>query len=437
MRPRAVRRPLRLGASAAAGAAAAMFSAAIAPGQPASGGPPSSVNIGSVRPSNRQLPKLAAFGAEGLAKIVSDDLLLGDIAAAPDDAAMARAAGGAAGAEPAYDEFAKAGVGYALRITGGQAGADAELFDVASRKRVFGKRFADRGAGFAPGRAVAHAIANDVTQALTGHAGPFSSRIAYLTGRGGGNRDVAVIDADGRNGVDITREGSIVATPCWGQNGTEVYFTTYKDNNPDLAGMTLGGRRFNISRRPGLNTSPSWSAAEQRIAACLSKDGNGEIYTMTRDGRSPVRLTNDPSADTAPDWSPDGSRIAFTSDRGGKPAIYTMPSSGGAASKVSGQGYCDSAAWSPDGKRLVYVAREGGGFQIYVLDLSVGGAAQRMTGGGDNTDPAWGPGGRHLVFASDSAGGRDLHMLNTDTRGVHRLTQTRFANSPVWGPAIP
>ena len=52
----------------------------------------------------------------------------------------------------------------------------------------------------------------------------------------------------------------------------------------------IDGRRFNVCSFPGLNTSPSWSPVANRLAVALSKDGNSEIYTMTRDGRDLAKV---------------------------------------------------------------------------------------------------------------------------------------------------
>ncbi len=393
------------------------------------------LNIGAVRPSNLVLPQLAVTDVSGGAtgQVVSADLALADVATPPSNAAaviQAENADRQAGAFT-YDAWTQAGINYVVRISGGQGGAEAELFDVASKRRLFGNNYSKAG----DGRALAHKIADDVMTAITGRPGIFSSRICYLSERGRGSREVSVMDADGAGQRQLTRDGSMVATPCWGQNGAEVIYTTYRDNNPDLAGTTLAGKRFDVSRRPGLNTAPSWSQSKGRLAVSLSKDGNPEIYTMSREGRNLARLTNSPDVDTAPDWSPDGAMIAFTSNRSGSPQIYAMDASGSGARRISAGNYCDSPAWSPDGSKIAYVAREGGEFNIYIADVAGGGAPVRVTSGQkDNTDPSWAPDSRHLVFSSTRGGSRDLYMMNLDTKTAKPLTRGAGATSPAWSP---
>lgn len=398
------------------------------------------VDMGAVRPSNLVLPQLATLpvggGADSLARIVSYDLELADVAMPPlNSNGVAEASRASTGSQFDYDAWTRAGVNYVVRINLGGREAQAELYDVASKQRVIGKTYS----GSNPqDRMLGHKIADDIMQALTNRPGIFSSRICFLGQRAQGKRDVMMIDADGSNLRQLTHENSTVASPCWGMNGGEVIYTTYRDNNPDLAGMTLAGRRFDVSRRPGLNTAPSWNARTSRLAVSLSKDGNAEIYTMTREGRSLRRLTNTPGADTAPDWNPDGSMLVFTSDRGGSPQIYMMDASGGGARRISTGGYCDSPSWSPDGSKVAYVVREGGEFNIYVVDLQGGGGAVRLTKGArDNTDPSWAPNSRHLVFASTRSGARELYLMNIDTKVAKPLTRGAFAMSPAWGPLLP
>lgn len=409
----------------------------------ASRGGSGSQSLGAVRPSNLVLPQLGISSftgdghAAGMAEVIQNDLALADVAVRPADKAAAAAAAEAdrrAGSVQ-FDGWTAAGVSYVVRgsVSGGEARL--ELYDVVTKQRLLGQAYS--GAQVRDARRLAHRMADDVMTALTQAPGIFSTRIAFLVDRGPSRKEVSVMDADGAGVRQLTNESALVAAPAWGLNGTEIYYTSYRDNNPDLYGITLDGRRFEISRRPGLNTSPSWCEALGRIAVSLSKDGNSEIYTMSRDGRDLARLTNSPDADTAPAWSPDGSRIAFTSDRGGQPQIYIMDASGGPARLVSHGGYCDSAAWSPDGRRLAYVAREQGEFNIYVVDLASGGPAVQMTRGQrDNRDPSWGPSSKHLVFSSNRSGRHEIYMMNTDTRTAKQLTRLGGATSPVWGPPM-
>lgn len=395
----------------------------------------SPVTIGAVRPGNLVLPQISVQigGDPAAGQLIQKDLQLADVASPPANTAAANDA--AAQDQQSqqginFDAWTAAGISYVLRGVANGGSGQAELYDVVSRQRVFGNNYQNAG----DAQRLAHKITDDVMQAITGAPGIFSSRIALLTGQANGKREVAVMDADGGNFSVLTAENAIVATPAWGRNANEIFFTSYSDNNPDLYAITLGRQKYPVSRRPGLNVSPSWSAAAQRLAVTLSKDGNSEIYTMNADGSNLARLTNNTAADTAAVWSPDGSQVAFTSDDFGLPQIYVMAANGSGRRRVSPGGYCDSPSWSPDGQKLAFVKRESGGFNIYVLDLQSGNTSQ-ITNGGDNMEPSWAPNSRHLVYARGET--RNLYLINTQTKQAKQLTRQGTFGSPVWGPLLP
>jgi len=393
-------------------------------------------DLGAVRPSNLTLPLFVVSnfsGSDVIPQVVANDLTLADVARPADVTSaieQARQKDRETGTVN-LDAWTAAGVHYVLRgaMQGGEA--TAELYDVASNRRLFGKAYKGITAG--EERRLAHQIADDVITALTNRPGIFSSYICALVDVGNGNKELVIMEPDGGNVRQLTQENALLATPTWGKGGAEIYYTTYRDNNPDLVGITLRGERFEISRRPGLNTSPSWCEAVQRLAVTLSKDGNSEIYTMSRDGRNLVRLTQNSDADTAPDWSPDGSQIVFTSDRGGTPQIYVMGADGSSPTRISSGNYCDSPVWSPDGSKIAYVVREGGEFNIRVRDVATGEETQLTRGQGANRDPSWAPDSRHLVFESDRGGKRGLYVMDVQVRVPHCIATGRYS-APAWGP---
>lgn len=399
----------------------------------------SSVSFGAVRPGNLVLPQISVQigGDPTVGKVIQNDLDLADIAVPPKNAQAATEAANKdkqAGGGVNYEGWTAAGVTYVLRGMYGSGNAQIELYDIASKQRVLGKSYT--GAAASDPRRLGHKIADDIMIATGSSTGIFSAKIALLTGQDKGNREVMVMDPDGANTVQLTSERAIVATPAWGRRGQEIFFTSYKDNNPDLYGITLDRRRFVVSRRPGLNTSPAWSDKAGRLAVSLSKDGNNEIYTMTADGGSLARLTNSPAAETAPTWSPDGSQIAYTSDASGQPNIYVMSANGGGARKISST-YSDSPTWSPDGKKLAYVVRDKGEFNIYMADLASGTQTQLTKGAKDNLDPSWAPNSKHLIFRSNRSGGRDIYIVNSETKVAKKITGGGTYSYPSWGPLQP
>lgn len=325
-------------------------------------------------------------------------------------------------------------------VSGDEIKAEVRTYDTISRDYVFGRSYE----GFKTNevRQMAHRISNELIERLTGFPGVANTEILYVlqNDRYGKSKQVMRVDADGFNPRAITPQGELTATPAWGSNGTEVYYTTYRDYNPDLAGYMLQRKHsWWVSRKTGLNISPDWNEKVQRIALTLTKDGNSEIYTITREGKEATRLTVNPAIDSSPSWSPDGSQIAFTSDRTGAPQIYVMDVKSKGARRLTYEGnYADGAAWSPAGAdRIAYAARVGGKFQIFVINADGTGARQLTSGSHDNEDPTWAPNGRVLAFTSTRTGKKQIHLLHADSGEVWPLTTGEAAHSPSWSPAYP
>ncbi len=77
-----------------------------------------------------------------------------------------------------------------------------------------------------------------------------------------------------------------------------------------------GSDQVNLTHDPAaLDALPAWSPDGSRLAFVSERDGNREIYVMSADGSSPMRLTDDPGEDSNPTWSLDGRHILFSSDR--------------------------------------------------------------------------------------------------------------------------
>ena len=326
-------------------------------------------------------------------------------------------------------------------LTAESISAKVELWESGKGIRIFGREYSNYGVN--QWRTLAHKISDDIHYYVTSKRGVANTKIAYVQGvksNRGRIKEINVMDADGSNIIRLTNEKNLVATPCWGMNGAEIFFTTYKDFNPDLARISInGGKTSFISRRSGFNLSPNWNSATKRIVLTLGKDGNSEIYTMDRNGKGLKRLTWSKAIDSSPNWFPNGRQIVFTSDRTGGPQIYVMDKDGVNTRRLTHQGtYNDSAVVSPKGDRIAFTGRSRGIFNIYTMDIN-GQNWVQLTGAksnqGNNEDPSWSPNGEQLVFTSDRRGGvAQIFIMNADGSQQKQITSKGMNHSPVWSP---
>ncbi len=122
-----------------------------------------------------------------------------------------------------------------------------------------------------------HRFAEEVVLALTGEQGFFLTKIVFVS-QATGQKEIFLMDFDGRNIVQLTRHQSICLSPRFSPDGSKIAFTSYRAGNPDIYIKDLRTQEERrIAYFPGLNISPSWSPDGQRLAFTLSKDGNPEF----------------------------------------------------------------------------------------------------------------------------------------------------------------
>jgi len=95
----------------------------------------------------------------------------------------------------------------------------------------------------------------------------------------------------------------------------------------------------------------------------------GNLWRVSRDGGTAVRLTTDQGYDMMPRFSPDGSTIAFTGQYEGNVDVFTMPAHGGKVTRLTYHSDVVQrpptrwgpdnmvVTWTPDGKHIVFLSR--------------------------------------------------------------------------------
>lgn len=312
-------------------------------------------------------------------------------------------------------------------LTGGNAGrVEGRLRDAVGG----GEKFARAYTG-ATLRLQAHALADDVVQAVLGLPGIARTRIAFKRNLGR-TSEIYVADYDGYRATAVTRDGSVVAAPDWAPGGKLLVYTTYLGGNADIVAHDLTtGRRTYLARYTGSNMSPAVSPDGQRVAMILSKGGSPDLYVADLDGGNLRQLTHTPVDESSPCWSPDGRTICFSTRISGRRTLATIPAAGGPVRRLKTGGAVNPSepAWSPDGRWIAFTAQRGG-FEICVVPA--GGGTARTVAAGE--DPSWSPNSRTLIYVvRDRQGGRSLSVLDVLTKQRKTLrTGLGSCSQPAW-----
>ena len=328
------------------------------------------------------------------------------------------------------------------RITdagGGMLRVEYELWDVNKQQNLLAQAFTAPAGDL---RGVAHQIADQIYQKITGVRGAFWTRIAYITAVGLGNNttySLIVADSDGYNPQVVARSKESLLSPAWSPDGKKLAYVSFESGNSNIyvQDITTGARQLVESHRKGINGAPAFSPDGTKLAVALSFAGNLNIYVLDLATRKETRLTNNNLAiNTEPVWSPDGKNIYFTSDRSGQPQIYEMPATGGAAQRVTFQGQNNAAAAiSYDGKQLAMVQGNGNVYRIAIMDRSLGDQVRFLSPGPLDDSPSFAPNASMLLYASTDGRRGVLYAVSNDGLVRQRLVLSDGdVREPAWGP---
>ncbi|MCI4662567.1 MAG: Tol-Pal system beta propeller repeat protein TolB [Neomegalonema sp.] len=322
----------------------------------------------------------------------------------------------------------------------GNIAVEFRLWDLVSQQPLKQARYRADPTGW---RRVAHIIADDIYEQLTGDGRYFDSRIVFVEESGPKNRRrkrLAIMDSDGANVTYLTSPNVLVLTPRFSPVDQELTFISYQTGQPQVYLLNLRTELQQIlGELPGMTFAPRFSPDGQRVILSLERSGSTDIYLMDIATKRLRQLTNSIGIDTAPSFSPDGSKVVFESDRGASQQIYVMNADGSDQQRISfGDGRYGTPVWSPRGDLIAFTKMQGGQFHIGVMRPD--GTEERLLSSGFlNEGPTWAPNGRVLMFFRETRGENGLPQLYTidvTGRNERRLVTPAGASDPAWSPLL-
>jgi TolB protein len=229
-----------------------------------------------------------------------------------------------------------------------------------------------------------------------------------------GNKDIFVMDADGRNVIQLTIHEAEDQNPSWSPDGSKITFSSQRD----------GG----------------WTKSD--------------IFLMNANGTGQTQITDESGISVLPVWSPDGNKIAYTKKFGTSGArvkvmyleteeiVELATYSGGGEARVS---------WSADSMRLVIGVGTNSDF-VTIRIFNLEGVETKVIELSNLQSPGsmdWSADGRFILFSalqSNSApnfhfsegqpySDYNLYALDTTTNQIIQITYNQTdETAPSWWP---
>lgn len=325
--------------------------------------------------------------------------------------------------------------------SGGRLQVQYALFNVATEQQVLTGSVAGSTDQL---RDMAHYIADQSFEKLTGIKGAFSTRMLYVTAERFSTNNTRYTlqrsDYDGARAVTLLQSREPILSPRFAPDGKRIAYVSFEQKRPRIFVQNIDtGRREQVTNFEGLNGAPAWSPDGSRLAFVLSKDGNPDIYVMNVASRQISRVTAGPGINTEPFWGKDGNTLYFTSDRGGKPQIYKQSVSGGGAERVTFVGnYNANPKLSADEKTLVMIHRQQGftNFKVAAQDLQRG-SVKILSETSLDESPTVAPNGTMLIYATRQQGRGVLMLVSLNGRVRLPLpTAQGEVREPSWSPYL-
>jgi Tol biopolymer transport system component len=207
---------------------------------------------------------------------------------------------------------------------------------------------------------VADTLANNIDASYS----PDRTRMVFASDRAGGNYDIYVADADGRNPARLTNAPGLDIQPVWTPDGQHVVFVAVRGAARQIHVVRAeGGAARQLTDLPGGAEEPTVSPDGRAVAFTgypAGREAPSDIYVVPLGGGRPVQVTNTRDRrETRPVYLTSG-ELAWVMprrDRREPDQLLRQSGAGGSpAAIVTSDLTMVDVAFAPDGSRVAWVA---------------------------------------------------------------------------------
>lgn len=232
---------------------------------------------------------------------------------------------------------------------------------------------------------------------------PDGQKIAVAVWRAGMPVNVWLVDADGKNGRQLTIDQSGSNQPNWMRSNDEIAYTTYRQGRRLIMSLNLkSGIEQPLYEFEEDVSFTRLSPDATQVAYNSRKSGTINLWINTLDGSHPRQLTFDEELAGFPCWSPDGQFLAFELKRKDSTHIAIIQGSGGEPTQLTfEQGQSFPHSWSPDGEKIAFAGFRNGFWNVWWVSRKDKTEKQVTNHAKLNSYvryPAWSPQGNQIVY---------------------------------------
>lgn len=176
---------------------------------------------------------------------------------------------------------------------------------------------------------------------------PDGSKLAIVLTRDNGSQ-IYTINANGSGVTRLTHGGNIDTEPVWSPDGKSILFTSDRGGSPQIYRMDANGSDVKrVTFEGNYNVSPAWSPDGKSFAYIRRDAGRFQVALQSLTNGQ-VQVLTDTTHDESPSFAPNGSMIVYATEIRGHGILATVSVDGKTHARLSDQaGDMREPAWGP------------------------------------------------------------------------------------------